>query len=84
MGDIDGDGLVDVIIAGNLKGGNVVWYQYPDWKKHVIDAGQFAVDMQVGDVDGDGDPDVIVPESAEGHNWRRSKHWIKCFTCPAN
>jgi hypothetical protein len=77
VGDIDGDGLVDVIIAGNLKGGNVVWYHAPDWTKHIIDSGQFAVDIQTGDVDGDGDPDVILPEAAEGSSHGKALLWYE-------
>jgi hypothetical protein len=77
VGDIDGDGLIDIIIAGNLKGGNVVWYHAPDWKKHVIDNGQFAVDIQTGDVDGDGDLDVVLPEAAEGPSHGKALLWYE-------
>jgi len=76
-GDIDGDGFPDILIGGNLKGGNLVWYRYPDWKKHVIDAGQFSVDMQVGDVDGDGDLDVIIPEAYEGPSKGKALLWYE-------
>jgi FG-GAP-like repeat len=64
MADINGDGLLDVVFAGNT----LVWYAYPGWTKTVIAKAtqEFTTDMQLGDVDGDGDPDVIVPDGEKG------------------
>jgi hypothetical protein len=77
VGDIDGDRFVDVIVAGNLRGGSLVWYHYPDWAKHVIDVGQFAVDMQVGDVDRDGDVDIIISEAFEAPSKGKALLWYE-------
>jgi hypothetical protein len=64
VGDINGDGYVDVVTSGNTPGkGGLYWYEYPTWAKHVIDAtGGFSDDLQLVDVDGDGDLDIVVPE----------------------
>jgi hypothetical protein len=59
MGDIDGDGFVD-LLAGSAAGDGLFWYAYPSWTKHRIASGSFTTDMQVGDVDGDGDLDIVA------------------------
>lgn len=59
LGDIDGNGSLDVIIGG--QNGPLVWYAHPAWTKTTIATGGYnTVDGEVGDVDGDGDLDVVM------------------------
>jgi hypothetical protein len=60
VGDIDLDGLPDIVIGTDTE---LVWYEAPSWTQHQIAPGaNFTTDMQVADVDQDGDLDVITPE----------------------
>ena len=68
LGDIDGDGFLDALVASS-SGAGLYWYEYPAWTKHPIRAsGMWTTDMQVGDIDGDGDLDVVIPNSS-GLQW---------------
>ncbi|MEA1996250.1 MAG: VCBS repeat-containing protein, partial [Gemmatimonadota bacterium] len=61
-GDIDGDGIVDAVAASS-RGGPLVWYQAPGWRKFTIaPSGKWSCDAEVADVDGDGDNDVVISE----------------------
>ena len=58
-GDINGDGRIDLLVGGH-GGQGLVWYENPNWKKHVIDAsGSFGTDHEVADLDGNGILDIV-------------------------
>jgi hypothetical protein len=59
VGDVNGDGRLDVICTGG-------WWEQPEkadgktaWKFHPADLGPTCADMYAYDVDGDGRPDVL-------------------------
>jgi len=60
LGDLDGDGRLDAIVAGS--DGPLVWYAYPDWTRTVIAVQGYTTQggLAVGDLDRDGDLDVTV------------------------
>jgi len=62
VGDINGDGIAEVIVPSS-NGGPLVWYEYPDWTKHVIaPAGTWSCNARVVDMDGDGDGDLLISD----------------------
>ena len=58
VGDLDGDGLVDLAAGGYL--GGLYWYKNPTWKKSVISAtARIEEDLEIVDLDQDGRNDVV-------------------------
>ena len=58
-GDLNGDGMPDLIAGGN-GGGGLVWYENPGWTKHTISAsGNYSTDHVATDINNDGQTDVV-------------------------
>ena len=77
LGDLNGDGFVDVVLApAELQGQHyrLVWYEAPsqttrsNWQEHVVAAPLEAVmhGLAVDDVDGDGHPDIVASLMHQG------------------
>lgn len=63
VGDLDGDGRVDVAVAGDQQ---LVWFRNPEWTGQVIAEGRYGKGstVVVHDLDGDGRNDVITGDPA--------------------
>jgi hypothetical protein len=85
--DVNGNGYNDIIIGGKQGEGNVVWYEYPDWKRHPIGNGSLEAGGIMYDVNGNGRSDLIAGEQ-QGPNlyWYENsgdpgKEWTRRVIC---
>ncbi len=84
FGDLDNDGLTDLIVGGYVSGG-LVYYKNPGWEKRLIsDQSGFSTDIEVFDLDGDHDLDLFcVRENTlewfENPGW--TSHIIDSIIC---
>lgn len=58
--DVDGDGLLDLLVCGGDLGGFVYWYRAPSWERFEIGSSGGGDDITSEDMNGDGVADVVV------------------------
>ncbi len=60
IADGNNAGYNDIVIGGKQGEGNIVWYEYPAWKRHTIGTGQLKPGGVMVDITGSGRLDLVV------------------------
>ncbi len=66
IADINGDGYNDIFVGGKRYEDNLVWYEYPTWKRHIVGTDSLEAGGAMVDITGNGLPDFVGghPEDA--------------------
>jgi len=81
IGDINGDGLLDISGRYGKDGKSLAWWQNPgngsgNWTKHPVGTTRVEMDRNVmADLNGDGRPDIVVTEESDWNG--DSVYWFE-------
>lgn len=80
IGDIDGDGRNDIVVASKYGEDNLVWYENPTWQRHVIGSTHAEAGGVLVDINGNGRLDVVLgaPMDAPTGYTNTGLYWYEC------